>query len=427
MLRFLVWLLILGSLAAPVALAIERTPRLAAAPAPASATSRASTDLAMRIYGAASGDEAVEVEMTAAQIDGLFATAARAFPGLRGRAEIEAEAMRLTVSLSPPALEGIAWLNLVADVAPSSDGLDVRRLRLGRLPLPPALTLGLARRLADMSASEPVGSLLLGMVRGVETAPGRVHVTLDPRLGVDGQEGDPRVADSLRRLAGTGDVERIGAHYEALDAASRRGDLATDGSTAAWFGYALKSAAAAVAEGRDPQAETSAAILAMAAHCGRRWAVEAAVGEIPATKRDSLCRRTRLAGRGDLRMHFALSAAFEAAGNATISFGMGEVKELVDASGDGSGFSFDDMAADRAGIRWAEAAREAAAAGPEALALVARLSAEEAAVMPAIADLPSFMQEAAFRDRFGKVDSPAYVAQIEAIDRRIDGLPLHAR
>ena len=47
--------------------------------------------------------------------------------------------------------------------------------------------------------------------------------------------------------------------------------------------------------------------------------------------------------------------------------------------------------------------------------------------MPAIADLPSFMQEAAFRDRFGKVDSPAYVAQIEAIDRRIDGLPLHAR
>ncbi|SFI48964.1 hypothetical protein [Albimonas pacifica] len=426
--RFLFPTLILALLAAPAALlvaTVEREPAVAAAPVPDPATARASRALALRLYGAANGDAPVEVEMTAQEIDGLFATAARAFPGLRGRAEIDARALDLRVSLAPPALAGIGWLNLAAEVAPSDRGLELRRLRLGRLELPPQTTLGAARRLADLLSEQPVGSLLTAMVGRVATAPGALSITLDPTLG-RAEDGTPGAADSLRRLAGA-DLDRVAAHYDAMIEAAYRGDLPRDGSTAAWMGFALESAAAAAAEGRDPLLETRAAILALAAHCGERWAVEAAVGEIPAPVRGGPCNRTRLAERSDLKKHFVLSAAFETAGAAAFSFGLGEVKELVDASDEGTGFSFDDMAADRAGIRWAEAAQAAAAEGPEALVRAARLSMQEAAVMPAIDDLPSFLPESAFRDRFGALDSPAYVAQVEAIDRRIDRLPLHAR
>jgi hypothetical protein len=45
--------------------------------------------------------------------------------------------------------------------------------------------------------------------------------------------------------------------------------------------------------------------------------------------------------------------------------------------------------------------------------------------MPSIRGLPSFMQRAEFRARYGEPDSPRYRAQIEEIDARIDALPLY--
>jgi uncharacterized protein YfiM (DUF2279 family) len=62
-----------------------------------------------------------------------------------------------------------------------------------------------------------------------------------------------------------------------------------------------------------------------------------------------------LHGRGDLAQHFGVSAAIAAAGGGVLADSIGVFKELDDSRG-GSGFSFPDLLADRAGVELSTAA-----------------------------------------------------------------------
>ena len=66
-------------------------------------------------------------------------------------------------------------------------------------------------------------------------------------------------------------------------------------------------------------------------------------------------RRVTLASRGDTAQHFTISAALAATAGSPLSDAVGLYKELEDSRG-GSGFSFNDLAADRAGTRFGELA-----------------------------------------------------------------------
>ena len=44
--------------------------------------------------------------------------------------------------------------------------------------------------------------------------------------------------------------------------------------------------------------------------------------------------------------------------------------------------------------------------------------------MPSVADLPEFLSAAAFRQRYGGLDAPAYRQMMAEIDARIAALPL---
>ena len=94
-------------------------------------------------------------------------------------------------------------------------------------------------------------------------------------------------------------------------------------------------------------------------------------------------------------------------------------KEIDDARG-GSGFSFADLAADRAGTRFGElAVRQPARL---AAALADGLGSE--GIMPATDGLPEPMQADVFRRRFGHVGSPAYQQVVDDIEQRIAALAL---
>ena len=84
----------------------------------------------------------------------------------------------------------------------------------------------------------------------------------------------------------------------------------------------------------------------------------------------------------------------------------------------GSGFSFNDIAADRAGTRFGELA---AGSKETAARLQQRLSAgvRERDLMPATDDLPEFMPEAECKRRFGGIGAPAYQQMMANIERRI--------
>jgi len=127
--------------------------------------------------------------------------------------------------------------------------------------------------------------------------------------------------------------------------------------------------------------------------------------------------------RIDLAQHFIGSAALTASVNKQAAQIAGEEKELSDAHG-GSGFSFIDLAADKAGTRFGEmatASPENARKMQKAMSVIKDYS----DFMPDPRDLPEHMNEADFKQRFESVNSPVYQEISRRIDARISAAPIY--
>lgn len=143
----------------------------------------------------------------------------------------------------------------------------------------------------------------------------------------------------------------------------------------------------------------------------------------PATATKSKRYPAFLYKRVDLAQHFIASAAITASVNSQIAQVVGEEKELNDAQG-GSGFSFVDLAADKAGTRLGEtaiASPESARKLQKALSQIKDYS----DFMPDPTDLPEHMNASQFKQRYESVHSPAYQALSKEIDQRIAALPIY--
>ncbi|BDT67259.1 hypothetical protein os1_14340 [Comamonadaceae bacterium OS-1] len=132
-------------------------------------------------------------------------------------------------------------------------------------------------------------------------------------------------------------------------------------------------------------------------------------------------RTTMLAGRTDTAQHFSISAALAATAGSPLADMVGVYKELDDAQG-GSGFSFNDLAADRAGTRLGELAT---GAGVQKLQQRLAQGLTDADLLPKVSDLPEDLQAAEFQKRFGGVDGPGYKKMATEIERRIAALGLY--
>ncbi|PKO40893.1 MAG: hypothetical protein CVU33_01690 [Betaproteobacteria bacterium HGW-Betaproteobacteria-6] len=99
---------------------------------------------------------------------------------------------------------------------------------------------------------------------------------------------------------------------------------------------------------------------------------------------------------------------------------IGVYKEMADAR-HGRGFSFADLAADRAGTRFGELLSGAA---PRLDALLDKAF-SDGDLIPLISDLPESISAAEFRRQFGNTGSPAYRQLTTEIERRLDALPLY--
>ena len=127
--------------------------------------------------------------------------------------------------------------------------------------------------------------------------------------------------------------------------------------------------------------------------------------------------------RSDLAQHFIGSAALTASVNNQVAKVVGEEKELSDAQS-GSGFSFIDLAADKAGTRFGEVAT----ASPESarqLQLAMMQIKDYTDFMPDPRDLPEKMNEADFKKRYGSIHSADYREISKKIDARIAAIPMY--
>ena len=127
-----------------------------------------------------------------------------------------------------------------------------------------------------------------------------------------------------------------------------------------------------------------------------------------------------LAGRNDSAQHFVVSATLAAWAGEPVADAIGVYKEMADAR-HGSGFSFADLAADRAGTRFGELL------GRQDARLNALLEREltDSDLIPVISDLPESISAADFQRRFGNTNSPSYRQLTAEIERRLDAMPLY--
>ena len=133
-------------------------------------------------------------------------------------------------------------------------------------------------------------------------------------------------------------------------------------------------------------------------------------------------RRVNLQKREDFSKHYLVSALLAADAGSPLANAVGLYKEIQDSRG-GSGFSFNDIAADRAGTRMGEIAIADEQTAKALQTLLAK--ATESDIMPDTADLPEFLSEAEFIDRYGGLNGDAYKNTMNKIERRIAALAIN--
>jgi len=124
-------------------------------------------------------------------------------------------------------------------------------------------------------------------------------------------------------------------------------------------------------------------------------------------------------GRRDLAQHFVVSAYLAAAGGTELATSSGLMKEMADANG-GSGFSFVDMAANRAGIVFAGHVLHKRvplkAVGDEFTVV---------GYMPNIDELPEGLTATELLGEFGPQNDDRFQRELKRIDQRLLQLPAY--
>lgn len=127
-----------------------------------------------------------------------------------------------------------------------------------------------------------------------------------------------------------------------------------------------------------------------------------------------------LHNRHDSAQHFIVSAMLTAWSDQRISDAIGLYKEILDKQ-QGSGFSFADLAADRAGTLFGNSLQQ----GRTDLRAAFTAPLEDHHLMPSPLGLPEFLNADDFRDRFGDTRSPTYQRKLSEIEQSLRELPLY--
>ncbi|WP_201494880.1 hypothetical protein [Rubrivivax sp. A210] len=339
----------------------------------------------------------------------LLAQATQRWLAGAGRLQIRRGSARLqlaTALAAPPPLG--RWLNVEIELGEAAGLPRLTALRVGHLPLPAWL----ARPALQWAATRAgLGSELMlaaELVQAVRFMPEQLH------LSYRWQQ------DSFERLFGglvtPADQQRLRAYAERLASLTAQPQAGRELPLPRLMQPLFELARSRSTAGGDAAAENRAALFVLALYVNGRTLDRL----LPAAGPRPQPRRVLAAGRDDVPQHFLVSAALAAEAGGRLSKLVGLYKEVDDAR-HGSGFSFSDLAADRAGTRFGEWAVQS----PHELQARFLASASEGDFLPLAADLVDALPEAEFRRRFGGVDQPGYEAVLTEIDRRVGALTIY--
>jgi hypothetical protein len=302
------------------------------------------------------------------------------------------------------------WLNLDVDLAEGASLPVIDKLRIGRLPLPGWVGEWLLRSQLEQRFGPDQLRVGREMVKAVHFAPDRLQLNYYWRPG------------GLRRMMAVlvpfADQERLRIYLLRLAALKLKSVAGGRIPMVQLLQPAFELARQRTAAGGDAAQENRTAILALAFAPFPRELVNV----LPAARRWRLppAWRLVLAGREDFPLHFLISAALAAEAGGPFADAVGVFKEVLDARGT-SGFSFNDLATDRAGTRLGLLSIRS----PARLQAALSAGVTDADLLPDVSDIPESLTPAQFNERYGAIGSPAYQRLLADIEKRLDALPMY--
>ncbi len=326
------------------------------------------------------------------------------------RVQLKRHSVHIGASLRAPMIPWPIYLNLDSVLSENGALPKLETLRLGQISLPPWLAYWIIPRLFAYAFNDADIRSFQNVIKKVTIQDRRIALTY---------EWQADLPNKLRTaLLPAEDRARLRAYQERLASVSHS-LKAKDISLTELLAPLFMLAADRSTDG-DAVAENRAAIFLLTLYVNGQ-SLETILPDAKSWPQPEM-RRALLNRRDDFPKHFIISAALAARAGGPLADAVGVYKEIEDSRG-GSGFSFNDIAADRAGTRFGEYAADPASARRLQQRMRARI--EEKDLMPTTEDLPEFMPEREFQRRFGGVDAPPYKKIMTDIERRVAALSLY--
>ena len=322
---------------------------------------------------------------------------------------LSADRLHLRATLRLPRLPVRHFLNIDGTIEAIDGRPVIRDLIIGKVPIPNGLANWIAEYpLRGVHAQAPA-DLQAEVVQGLEIFPDRLRLSY---------RWHPQLLDQARDTLLTGVDRAALRHYHDLLVTLQSRGVGRTGSVVTLL-QSMFTAARTRSQDGDPIAENKAMLTVLGTWASGR--------DISTLVPGNLARphgfRLKLEQRRDFAQHFLSSAALAARGDSSLSNAVGLFKEIVDIDR-GSGFSFTDIAADRAGTRFGELATRSTEDARRVQQLLAE-GIEETAIMPPAQDLPEHLDTQRFKELYGHVGSPAYQLVMQDIERRIAACSLY--
>ena len=320
----------------------------------------------------------------------------------------------ILVSIKLPTGNAEYFLNLKLIADDGDPRAFVKQVKAGFIALPKPVVRVLFWWLTHTTRLGRYVEMTLPLLQEVHIGDGRLWVSLNWDREVMGQAQD--------LVADLADKERLRLYHtklaEVVGQAQSRRFIGLSALLRPLFMFAKERSDAA---GGDAREENRALLLVLAAYANGKSLEPAIYLDMEAP---SLARRDVLLSRRiDAAQHFTASAVMAMSGQRAFADMVGLAKEFNDTHG-GTGFSFTDLAADRAGASFGKVAVDSEESARRVQAILSENS-DEAMYMPTIKDLPENLSLEDFANRFGDLDSPEFMELKKKIEDRIASCPLY--
>lgn len=369
------------------------------------------------------------ISLSNKELQGLSALAHRALPKLSSHTHLLASEANISLSYQLPLPDPIKYLNISSALYSSKMGLVLSDVKIGSITFSGRRILAVIRWSINTFIQENLGNQLFTSIKSVKVTPNSLAFALALPKNLPELVDNKKILANLgQQFALFGNKPKISNYFQKLVQFSEQ--QTTSKSLLPYLQFSFQQAQQQwQALGKQNAAlENRAALAALALYFGSdKFALF--IGDLgPQTliqkqQQQLLRAKTTLHNRVDLQKHFIYSIALQLLSSSKASDAIGELKELLDSNKGGSGFSFADLLADRAGTRLANLASQPISA-INTMKQLANIDAENK-LIPAITDLPEGISSQNFDKNYGDINSDKYRHMVELIDHKLMQLPLY--